>query len=116
MDYSVEKLLKNNVSFFVIRVDGQLAGCGGIELFDGYGELKRMYVRPTHRGLGLAKKLIDVLESQAKKSNIQTVRLETGIHQSEAIGLYERVGYQQVGPFGDYEENGTSLFYEKVLE
>lgn len=113
--YSIEKLLQNDVRFFVIRVDGAAAGCGGIQLFDDYGELKRMYVRPSFRGLGLAKKLIAVLANEARQNNIKLLRLETGIHQIEAIGLYETAGFYKTGPFGDYTENGTSIFYEKKI-
>ncbi len=53
--YSVDKLLKLNVAFFVSRLNGVGAGCGGINLFGTvYGELKRLYVHPDFRGLGLA--------------------------------------------------------------
>ena len=52
--YSIEKLLKRNVAFFVTRHEHIAAGCGGIQLFGReYGEVKRMYVRPAFRGLGL---------------------------------------------------------------
>jgi hypothetical protein len=43
------------------------------------------------------------------------LRLETGIHQSEAIGLYERFGFQRIPPFGDYQEDPLSIFFEKHL-
>ena len=60
--YSVAKLIAQNVAFFVVRRDNIAAGCGGIQLFGTeYGELKRMYVRPQFRGLGLAKLLLDHL-------------------------------------------------------
>jgi GNAT superfamily N-acetyltransferase len=115
--FSVDKLIREGVAFFVIRHNGAPAGCGGIKLFgDEYGELKRMFVRPSFRGLGLAKAMISCLESYARKRAVPIVRLETGIHQSEAIGLYERCGYQRIGPFGEYKEDPLSLFYEKRLE
>jgi putative acetyltransferase len=48
--YSIEKLLEEEVAFFVIRQDGMAVGCGGIKLFGtAYGEIKRMYVRPAFR-------------------------------------------------------------------
>lgn len=57
--YSVEKLLREKVAFFVIRVGDVRAGCGGVQLFDTeYGELKRMWVRPQFRGQGLGKLIL----------------------------------------------------------
>ena len=89
--YSVEKLLREGVAFFVTRHDGIAAGCGGVQIYGTeYGELKRMYVRPAFRGLGLAKMMLDQLAAYAANQNITQLRLETGIHQLEAIGLYER--------------------------
>ncbi|HQY88025.1 MAG TPA: GNAT family N-acetyltransferase [Tepidisphaeraceae bacterium] len=114
--FSVEKLIAENVAFFVLRDDGKPAGCGGIKLFGAeYGELKRMFVRPEFRGRGFAKLMLDHLENYAREQNVPLVRLETGIHQLEAIGLYERSGYRLIGPFGSYGEDPFSRFYEKRI-
>ena len=114
--YSVEKLMQQAVAFFVIRQDGVLAGCGGIELFGNeYGEIKRMYVRPQFRGLGLARLMLDHLTAYAQEHGISLLRLETGIHQKEAIALYEGMGFQQISPFGSYREDPLSRFYEKRI-
>src|SRR5579864_9118761 len=84
--YSVEKLIAQNVAFFVLRENGTPAGCGGIELVGReYGELKRMYVRPEFRGLGFGKLLLDYLADHARKHGVGLLRLETGIHQAAAI-------------------------------
>src|SRR5262245_57012716 len=86
--YSVEKLLKQGVAFFLVRNDGKPAGCGGIQLFGAdYGELKRMYVRPEFRGLGFGKLMLDHLAGYAQSCGIGLLRLETGIHQHAAIKL-----------------------------
>lgn len=115
--YSVEKLLQEKVAFFVIRCDGIAAGCGGVKLFGKeYGELKRMYVRPQFRGLGLGKLMIDHLSAYAHKQGVGVLRLETGIHQTEAIGLYEKMGFQLIPPFGAYQEDTLSRFYEKQVD
>ena len=54
--FSVDKLVREGVAFFIARYEGAAAGCAGIKMFgNDYGEVKRMYVRPTHRGLGLGK-------------------------------------------------------------
>lgn len=114
--YSVEKLIKQGVAFFVTRVDDVPAGCGGVQFFGtAYGELKRMFVRPQFRGLGLAKLMLEHLEQYARDHNIKILRLETGIHQKEAIGLYERVGYQSIPPFGEYVDDPLSRFFEKRI-
>jgi putative acetyltransferase len=114
--YSIEKLMEQGVAFFVTRQDGVAAGCGGIELFGTeYGEVKRMYVRPQFRGLGLAKLMVEHLAAYARQHNIHLLRLETGIHQKEAIALYERMGFQKIPPFGTYKEDPLSRFYEKQI-
>jgi putative acetyltransferase len=114
--FSVEKLLREGVAFFVIRHDGLAAGCGGIKLFGReYGEVKRMYVRPQYRGLGFAKLMLNHLEGYALEHGALLLRLETGIYQGEAIGLYERMGFRPVPPFGDYHEDPLSRFYEKQI-
>ena len=115
--YSIEKLMEQGVAFFVTRQDGVAAGCGGIELFGvEYGEVKRMYVRPQFRGLGLAKLMVNHLVTYAGQHNISLLRLETGIHQKEAIALYERLGFQRIPPFGTYREDPLSRFYEKWIK
>ena len=115
--YSVEKLIQQGVAFYVIRHNEVAAGCGGVQLFgDEYGELKRMYVRPQFRGLGLAKQLLDHLADFARQRGVNALRLETGIYQTEAIGLYERWGFVRIPPFGDYKPDPLSLFFEKRIE
>src|SRR5512145_2009539 len=101
--YSVDKLIQQGVAFFVTRHNGVPAGCGGVQFFGSeYGELKRMFVRPSFRRLGLARLMLDHLEGYAREHNIPVMRLETGIHQKEAIGLYIRMGYVDCPPFGEY--------------
>ena len=114
--YSVEKLIKQGVAFFVARQDDVPAGCGGVQFFGTeYGELKRMFVRPQFRGLGLAKLILEHLEQYTREHGINLLRLETGIHQKEAIGLYERMGFKNIPPFGEYVEDPLSRFFEKRI-
>jgi len=114
--YSVEKLIQQGVAFFIARQDGVPAGCGGVQFFGTeYGELKRMFVRPQFRGLGLAKLMLEHFEQYTREHHIDVLRLETGIHQKEAIGLYERVGFQSIPPFGDYVNDPLSRFFEKKI-
>jgi putative acetyltransferase len=114
--YSVAKLIAQQVAFFVLRHDGTPAGCGGMQMFGAeYGELKRMYVRPQFRGRGFGKLLLDHLTDYARAHGVGLLRLETGIHQTVAIGLYERMGFQIAPPFGDYANSPFSLCYEKRI-
>ena len=114
--YSVEKLIRQQVAFFVMRQDGAPAGCGGVQLFGtAYGEVKRMYVRPQFRGLGLAKLMLNRLAEHALQHGVPLLRLETGIYQTEAIGLYEWWGFQRIPPFGEYKVDPLSIFYEKRI-
>ena len=114
--YSIEKLLAEDVAFFVIRHEGAAAGCGGVKLFGvEYGEVKRMYMRPAWRGLGLARLMLEHLENYARGNGVHLLRLETGIHQGAAIGLYERMGFRRIPPFGKYWDDPLSVFFEKGL-
>jgi GNAT superfamily N-acetyltransferase len=114
--FSVEKLLAEDVPFFVLRHAGTPAGCGGVKLFGTvYGEIKRMYVRPQFRGLGFGKLMLNHLADYAQANGLKLLRLETGIHQREAIALYERMGFRRIPPFGAYKEDPLILCYEKQI-
>lgn len=114
--YSVEKLLRERVAFFVTRCEGVAAGCGGVQLFgEEYAELKRMYVRPAFRGRGLGRAMLNHLAEYCRQHGAKTLRLETGIHEDAAIGLYESFGFRRRPPFGEYRDDPFSLLYETVL-
>jgi len=114
--FSVQKLIDQQVAFFVLRADGQPAGCGGVMLVAReYGELKRMYVRPSFRGAGFGQLLIEHLATHALAHGITRLRLETGIHQQAAIRLYERAGFRRIPPFPPYRDDPLSRCYEKTL-
>jgi ribosomal protein S18 acetylase RimI-like enzyme len=80
-----------------------------------YAEVKRMYVRPQFRGLGLAQMMLDHLAGYAESQGIGLLRLETGIYQHAAIRLYERLGFQPIPAFGEYKASKLNRFYEKRL-
>jgi ribosomal protein S18 acetylase RimI-like enzyme len=113
--FPVEKLLREEVAFFLTRYDNEPAGCGGIKFHPDYGEVKRMYVRSSHRGLGLGRAMLDHLAGCAQRQGVEVLRLETGIYQVEAIGLYERYGFQRRTPFSEYKVDPMSLYFEKAL-
>jgi putative acetyltransferase len=113
--YSVDKLLREAVAFFVTRHGGAVAGCGGVQLYGAYGEIKRMYVRPAFRGLGLGRLMLDHLAGHVRQQGLTLLRLETGIYQHAAISLYERFGFVPIPPFGAYRVDPLSAFYELRL-
>jgi GNAT superfamily N-acetyltransferase len=114
--YSVDQLLAENVDFFILREDGVPAGCGGVKRVIGeYAELKRMFVRAPFRGRGLSRLLLDHLTGFARDDGFAVLRLETGIHQKAATGLYESARFVRIPPFGSYFDDPVSLCYEKRL-
>jgi GNAT superfamily N-acetyltransferase len=114
--FSVEKLLAEDVPFFLLRHDGTPAGCGGVKLFGtAYGEIKRMYVRPQFRGMGFGRLMLNHLADYALANGVKLLRLETGIYQREAIALYERMEFVRIPPFGAYKEDPLSLCFEKQI-
>jgi GNAT superfamily N-acetyltransferase len=117
--FSVERLIADDVHLFVVRVDGAPVGCGGTLFVDGpgepYGEIKRMYVRPDARGAGHGRRILETLVAHARAQGVRMLRLETGIHQVEAIGLYEAMGFRPSAPFGPYRDDPLSPCYELRL-
>lgn len=109
-------LKQPNVVFVVARDSALRAlGCGALVIGPEFGELKRMYVSPQCRGQGVGKLLIALLESKATELGCTLLKLETGPFQPEALGLYERCGYERRGPFGKYTDDPLSVFMQKRL-
>jgi putative acetyltransferase len=112
----IASLMQGDVLFLVARdVDGAAVGCAALVNKQHYGEVKRMFVDERRRGLGTGRKLLEHLVMFARMSGLSVLRLETGIHQPEAIGLYERLGFARREPFGEYREDPLSLFMEMRL-
>ena len=89
-------------------------GCGAVKYHDDApSELKRMWVSPTARGLGLGRRLLEGLEALAAESGASMTRLETNRRLVEAISLYRSAGYREVAAFND--EPFADHWFEKVL-
>ena len=112
---SIDELSKTNVDFLAAYADSEICGIGAVKVLNDYGEIKRLYVPEKYRGKGIAQQIVKELENCLVKRSIFTARLETGIHQHEAIDLYKRLGYIEIAPFGDYIKDPLSLFMEKNI-
>lgn len=101
-------------ALLIARIRQQPVGCGAVRFHaDAQAELKRMWVAPEARGLGLGRRLLHELEQQARAAGVSIVRLETNRSLTEAIELYRRLGYREVEPFND--EPYAHHWFEKRL-
>jgi GNAT superfamily N-acetyltransferase len=98
----------------VARLGGVPVGCGALKLHgEAPAELKRMWVDPGSRGLGVGQRLLETLEALAREKGARALRLETNRALKEAIGLYRRAGFEEVAPFND--EPHAHHWFEKAL-
>jgi DNA-binding MarR family transcriptional regulator/GNAT superfamily N-acetyltransferase len=98
----------------VATLNGEPAGCAALKYHgDAPAEVKRMWVSPAARGLGLGRRLLTELEAHAAARGVRTLRLETNRTLTEAIGLYRSAGYQEVSAFS--EERYAHHWFEKRL-
>jgi putative acetyltransferase len=118
---NAEALAEPHVIFCVARQAGKALGCGAVVLYTDdagaapYAEIKRMWVQKGARGIGLGEAILAYLEAAAAGRGVRTLRLETGVDSHPARRLYEKCGYFQIPPFGDYWDDPLSVFYEKIL-
>ena len=99
----------------VARLRGRPVGCGALKLHRGApAELKRMWVAPDVRGLGLGRRLLHELEAHARRLRVRVLHLETNGSLTEAIHLYRASGYREVPAFND--EPYAHHWFEKRLD
>ena len=110
---SVENLIQQEAYMLGIYDNDRLVGMGAIKQVENYSEIKRMYLCQSHRGLGLADRLLDKLEQYMLEKGISTICLETGIYHHSALKLYRRHGYEVVESFGYYTANDFSVYMQK---
>jgi ribosomal protein S18 acetylase RimI-like enzyme len=99
----------------VATAGGEPVGCGALKFHpdDGIAEVKRMWVSPAARGLGLGRRLLAELEAQAARQGVRLLRLETNHNLTEAIAMYRTAGYREVAAFND--ETYAHHWFEKPL-
>ncbi len=117
---SLVRVFQPNVVFFIARLDGKAAGCGGVSFDDGLAEVKRMYVRPSARGRNVAQTILTRLEEEARDRGGIRLVLETGDAQHAAIRFYEREGFTRCDAFAAYAKMppaaiARSVFFEKRI-
>ena len=83
---------------------------------ESYGEVNRMLVVPAFRGAGFGKQILARLAGESRGRGIDVLRLETGMYEEEAIGLYERTGFRRIGPFGPYIDDPLCAYFEMRLD
>jgi DNA-binding MarR family transcriptional regulator/GNAT superfamily N-acetyltransferase len=109
-----EELVMPSGLLLIARLRREPVGCGALKLHgDAPAELKRMWVAPPARGLGLGRRLLRELEQQAAQAGVTALRLETNRHLTEAIALYRSAGYLEVDAFND--EPYAHHWFEKRL-
>ena len=112
----LDALRAPEVLFLVARdASGTAIGTGAIVANGDWAEIKRMWLAPAARGKGLSKRLLAMLEAHAAGLGVRVFRLETGIHNTEALGLYARVGYVVCDAFAPYAPDPLSVFMEKRI-
>ena len=98
----------------VARLQGRPVGCGALKLHGAApAEVKRMWVDPGSRGLGVGRRVLDSLEELARENRVKVLRLETNRALGEAMGLYRAAGFEEVAPFND--EPHAHHWFEKTL-
>jgi GNAT superfamily N-acetyltransferase len=117
---ALDALFQPHIRFFVARVDGRPAGCGGVALFDAFAEIKRMYVRKALRGQGIADAIMARLAAETTAAGLRLLKLETGVYSGAAIQFYRRSGFTVCTAFEPYTAMApqaiiTSLFMEKPI-
>ncbi|MDR7383026.1 GNAT family N-acetyltransferase [Promicromonospora iranensis] len=118
----------NVFATLLLRVDGEPAAHAALRDLsgrddhqggrhpDGTAEVKRVYVAPGHRGRGLSRTLMSAVEDVARAAGVRHLVLESGLMQPESLGLYLRLGYDPVAPFGVFSDEPGSRCFGKWLD
>lgn len=114
---SLSCILDNPCGFLLgIETSGIVIACGGaVQMLDGGAEMKSIYVVPHHRGQGLARRMVMMIEGLAKVLGWSPLRLETGNRQPEAQRLYESMGYRRIPNYGEHAGRDDQFCFEKEL-
>lgn len=104
-------------ALFIARTASGVAGCVGLRPIDGLtGEMKRLYVRPAHRSLGLGKIMVDAVIHAARQAGYRELRLDTLPSMASAQALYRRLGFVEIPPYNDQHLPGTRFFSLRLAQ
>lgn len=114
---TVEQMAQADTTLFVARdADGAPLGMGALRRHaDGVGEVKRMFVAPEARGLGVGGAILKHIEALARQEGVSRIVLETGSNFDAAKRIYERGGFETCEPVLDYPPSAWTAFYAKSL-
>lgn len=98
-----EEVAGGRGTFLIVYREGEPVGCGALRLLHAdTAELKRMYVSPAVRGMGLGRRLVTALEAEAQALGVRRLVLETGVRQAAALALYRATGFHPIRVYGEY--------------
>lgn len=116
LKYRDENSIEDLVCAFLAYEDDVAIGCAGIKLMsDSDIEIKRVFVLDSHRRKGCAKALVKACESEGKRLGFSFAALETGASMSDAIGLYQDMGYEFIDNYGFFENDEDCVCMKKEL-
>lgn len=114
----LDELCTPDITFWSIRSDDKVVGCAALKvLTPTHGEIKSMHVAHNQRGSGIANRMVEEVLAKAGAMGLERLSLETGSNDAflPARSLYERHGFSETGPFGDYEPDPHSTFMTRTL-
>lgn len=112
--YAGKPQAKGAGTFLIARLDGCAIGCGAMKAFDAStGEIKRMWIAPEARGMGVARRLLEALEHEAMRAGFTRILLDTNRSLGEAQALYRKSGYRETEPYN--ENSYADFWFEKRL-
>jgi GNAT superfamily N-acetyltransferase len=115
-DYWGNNLIEFNANVFICYLDEKAVACGCFKKYNEDSvELKRMFVLPEARGLGLAQLVIKEIEAEAKNQGFKLLILETLYKQTEAINFYEKSGFSIVENYEPYVGLSQSVCMSKSI-
>jgi ribosomal protein S18 acetylase RimI-like enzyme len=102
-------------ALLIAHVGADVAGCVGLRPIDTLtGEMKRLYVRPVHRSLGLGKRLVGAMIQAARQAGYRELRLDTLSSMASAQALYQRLGFLEIPPYNSSHLPGTRFYALKL--
>jgi len=114
---TVEQMAQPDTTLFVARENGAAVAMGALRRHaNGWGEVKRMFTAPSHRGKGLGAAIVAHVEQLAREEGCSRLVLETGSNFDAAIHVYTRAGFAPCEPILDYPPSPWTAFYAKALQ